>query len=133
LKRPKNRLRFFLDEGVPLMTGQALQLMGHEVIYFGESGLAKGSADTMVCAIAEVNEAILVAHDNDMKTLARGHGVTPARFKSLNLLSLTCRESEGPRRIAEAMSLIEHEWAVGKGKERRLFVVLGDNTIRTNR
>ena len=34
------------------------------------------------------------------------------------------------------MSLIEHEWEVGGGREsqdRRMFVVITDGTIRTNR
>lgn len=133
MRRKRAKLKFFLDEGVPVMTGKALEAAGHEVIYFGQSGIAKGSVDPMVCVSAEANEAILVAHDADMKTLARGHGVSAARFKSLSLLKLACRESQGPARIAEAMSLIEHEWEKGKGRERRLFVVIGDSVIRTHR
>ena len=31
------------------------------------------------------------------------------------------------------MSLIEHEWEKGAEQERRLFVVIGDRTIRTHR
>jgi len=126
-------LRFFLDEGVPVMTGRALESAGHEVIYFGQSGIAKGSVDPVVCVSALANEAILVAHDGDMKTLARGHGVTSARFASLSLLKLGCRESDGPRRVTAAMSLIEHEWMVGEGQERRLFIVIGSTVIRTHR
>lgn len=133
MKRGKPVLRFFLDEGVPVMTGEALEAVGHEVIYFDQSAIGKGSADTVVCISAEANDAILVAHDGDMKTLARGHGVMPARFRSLNLLKLACRESNGPRRVTEAMSLIEHEWRVGEGRERRLFVVVSESVIRTHR
>ena len=115
------------------MTGKAIEKAGHEVIYFGQSGIVKGSADPVVCIAAEASDAILVAHDGDMKTLARGHGLTRARFKSLNLLKLDCRESNGPRRINEAMSLIEHEWHIGEGRERRLYIVLGENVIRSHR
>jgi predicted nuclease of predicted toxin-antitoxin system len=126
-------LRFFLDEDVPVSTGKALERAGHDVIYFDSSGVGKSSADPVVCLAADINKAILVAHDGDMKTLAKGHGVTPARFKALNILKLSCRESVGPRRVAEAMSLIVHEWRKGNGRERRLFVVLGDQVIRTHR
>lgn len=115
------------------MTGKALEAAGHEVIYFGQSGIIKGSADTLVCISAAANDAILVAQDGDMKTLARGHGITPARFKSLSLLKLSCREADGPRRVTEAMTLIEHEWRVGAGRERRLFVEVSDGVIRSNR
>lgn len=131
MRRPK--LKFFLDEGVPVMTGQALEAAGHEVIYFNQSSIAKGAEDPIVCIAAGANDAILVAHDGDMKVLARGHGITSARFKTLSLLELTCREADGPRRIAEAMSLIEHEWVAGAGRERRLFIVIGPEVIRTHR
>ena len=116
-----------------MSTGKALETQGHHVIYFDQSGVAKGSADTMVCLAAQINDAILVAHDNDMKTLARGHGITPARFKTLNLLKLNCRESQGPNRVSAAMSLIEHEWKVGRGRDRRLYVAISDAVIRTHR
>lgn len=36
-------------------------------------------------------------------------------------------------RIAEAMSLMEHEWARGEGRERRLHVVISDTMSRTYR
>ncbi len=126
-------MKFFLDEGVTLSAGRALEAAGHEVINFGGSGLAKGTADSVVCLAAEANDAILVANDNDMRTLARGHGITPARFKRLSLLQLNCRESHSEARIREAMSLIEHEWEKGEGRERRLHVVIGDAVIRTYR
>lgn len=126
-------MKFLLDEGVPVSVGRALEAAGHEVIFFNDSGLAKGSADPVVCVAAEANDAILVAQDNDMKGLARGHGITPARFRTLSLLKMGCRELIGPARIKEAMSLIEHEWQCGEGRERRLYVVIGDNVIRTYR
>ena len=126
-------MKFLLDEGVTVSAGHSLQAAGHEVIFFNDSGLAQSSADHIVCIAAVASEAILVAHDNDMKTLARGHGITPARFKTLSLLQLHCREANSAARIAEAMSLIEHEWAKGEGRERRLHVVIGDAFIRTHR
>lgn len=104
-RRPS--LRFLLDEGVPVSVGAALEAAGHEVIYFNNSGLAKSAADAVVCVAAEVNNAVLVAHDGDMKVLAKGHGITPARFRSLSLLRLNCRESASAKRVTDAMSLIE--------------------------
>lgn len=126
-------MRFLLDEGVPISTGKVLQAAGHEVIFFPESGLAKGSTDPVVCVAANANDAVLVAHDNDMKTLAIGHGITAAKFATLSLLRLNCRESVSAARVKVAMSLIEHEWAQGEGRERRLFVVIGDEVMRTHR
>ena len=105
MKKRRLRLRFFLDEGVPVMTGEALEAAGHQVIYFKESGVAKGSSDQIVCVVAEMNDAILVAHDGDMKTLAKGHGITPARFKTLNLLRVCPRihERRANRRVSSMM------------------------------
>lgn len=126
-------MKFFLDEGVPVSAGRPLQEAGHEVIYFNESGIAKGSADPMVCLAAQLNDAILVALDGDMRAIAKGNGVSNSRFKSLNLLKLNCRESQAAKRIALSLSLLEHEWAVGKGQVRRFFVEIGNSVIRTNR
>lgn len=126
-------LRFMLDEGVPLSAGKALEQGGHEVIYFKDSGLAKGSADQLVCITAEKNEAILVAHDGDMRSLAKGHGIKPARFKTLSLLHLECDEANDAARLKDAMSLIEHEWVVGEGRPRRLYVTIGKEVMRTRR
>jgi predicted nuclease of predicted toxin-antitoxin system len=133
LRRRHLSLKFLLDERVTVSAGKALETARHEVIYFDASGIAKGSTDSMVCIIALLNDAILVAQDADMKTLARGHGVKPARFKSLNLLKLFCRESAAAGRLKEGMSLIEHEWARGEGQERRFFVAIGDGVMRTHR
>lgn len=129
--RPK--LRFFLDEGVADSVGAYLASEGHVVIYLREA-INTGSADPLVCIAAEANEAILVAHDSDMKALAQKHGVGNGRFKRLNLIKLSCPEPRAADRLREAMSLIEHEWIVADGKAaRRLFVEIGKEVIRTMR
>lgn len=127
------RLTFLLDEGVPVSAGRRLEAAGHTVHFFGASGLQKGSPDALVCATAVDAGAILVAQDGDMKVLARGHGVSRARFPSLSLLQLKCRESESANRLEAAMSLLEHEWQRGAGRERRLFIELRDSSILTYR
>jgi predicted nuclease of predicted toxin-antitoxin system len=126
-------MRFFLDEGVTVSAGHALAGAGHDVIFFNDSGLLKGSEDPLVCIAAEANEAVLVFTDRDMRTLAKGHGMARARFRTLSLLQLQCREAATPLRLTAAMSLIEHEWLKGDGRERRLHVVIGDEVMRTHR
>ena len=107
---------------------------GHELIPF-ESVVARGSRDELVCIAAEANDAILVAFDNDMKQMARRHGVTPARFKRLHLLKFECDEPMAANRLEEAMSLLEHEWkTLGlRQATRRLFLVIGKQVLRTHR
>jgi predicted nuclease of predicted toxin-antitoxin system len=127
------RLKLFLDEGVPRSVGRAFEAAGHEVLYLQQT-MATGSPDTLVCAVAEVNEAILVAIDADMKKLASRHGVGARRYKSLSLIKLSCKEPRAAARVQAAMSLIEHEWNYSQDvRDRRLFVEIGDSSIRTNR
>jgi predicted nuclease of predicted toxin-antitoxin system len=88
----------------------------------------------LVCVAAEANDALLVAYDNDMKQLARRHGITPARFKRLNLLKFECEEPKAAERLEGAMSLLEHEWEIAtRNPAHRLFVVIGKQVLRTHR
>lgn len=106
---------------------------GYTLIPF-EDVVTRGSRDELVCIAAEANEALLVAFDNDMKQLARRHGVAPPRFKRLNLLKFECEEPRAADRLGEAMSLLEHEWEIrARFPSRRVFVVIGRNVIRTHR
>jgi hypothetical protein len=127
------RLRVLLDEGVPQDVGRTFEQHGHEVIPF-EDAVRRGARDELVCAAAEANAALLVVYDNDMKQAARRHGVGSARFKRLNLLKFTCPEPMAASRLAEAMSLIEHEWAVAeKSIGRRVYVEISTHVLRTFR
>lgn len=92
-----------LDEGVPAAVGAIFLQHGHKPIPF-EDVVSRGSRDELVCVAAEANDALLVAFDNDMKQLARRHGLTPARFKDLNLLKFECEERNAADRLGEAMS-----------------------------
>jgi len=122
----RQRIKFFLDEGVTRAAAKVFEDAGHEVIIL-QDAIVPGSPDPLVCAAAELNDAVLVAHDGDMRVLAARRGVGARRFKKLSLIKLDCRESRAPQRIADAMSLIEHEWAVGNGpRDRRIFLVIGN-------
>lgn len=114
MKAKNVRLKFFLDEGVPDSVARTLRNFGHEATVLRDSGIARGSADPVVATFAEVSESILVALDGDMKQLAKANGVGKGRFRTLNLLKISCCEPTAANRIKEAMSLIEHEWMVEK-------------------
>jgi predicted nuclease of predicted toxin-antitoxin system len=99
-----------------------------------EDVLSRGSSDDMVCIAAEANDALLVAFDNDMKQMARRHGITPARFKRLDLLKFECEEPKAAERLEAAMSLLEHEWEVTRPEDMpRLFMVIGRQVLRSHR
>lgn len=129
-------MRLFVDQCVPESVAKTLEKHGHEVIRLRER-IAPDSPDTLVAAVSEANNAILVTMDGDARTIASRYGVGSRRFRRLSILRFEkCRESRAAKRIDDAMSLIEHEWAIGGGKEskdRRMFVVVTDGTIRTNR
>jgi predicted nuclease of predicted toxin-antitoxin system len=131
VKPPK--LFVLLDEGVPAEVGKVFSRHGHGVIPF-EDVLTPGSADELVCAAAEANNALLVAYDNDMKQYVRRRGKGPDRFKRLHLLKFNCPEPMAAKRLEEAMSMVGHEWAVSHQKiARRVYVEINTHDIRTFR
>jgi hypothetical protein len=106
---------------------------GHQVAFLNKT-IARGSSDQLVCVLADINDAVLVAIDGDMKRIAQGHGVGSRRFLRLGLIKLSCREPDAAARVSAAMSLIEHEWTVTEGKQgRRIFVEISDTVMRTFR
>jgi len=127
-------MKFFVDQNVPAAVDQFLRARGYEVVLLRER-IPTESPDTLVAAVAEANDAILVTFDPDFKALASRIGIGQRCFKRLSLIRFEkCRESQAARRMETAMSLIEHEWAIGTGeRDRRLFVVITSQTIRTHR
>jgi predicted nuclease of predicted toxin-antitoxin system len=96
--------------------------------------VATGSPDPLVCAAAEANDAILVALDHDMRSLAQRRGIGQRRFRKLSLIKLSCKATRAAERVRAAMSLIEHEWLYSEGQnDRRLFIDIGSDVIRTFR
>jgi predicted nuclease of predicted toxin-antitoxin system len=96
--------------------------------------IATNTPDPLVAAVAEANDAILVSLDADFRKLARRYGVAGRRFRNLSLIKLSCRESRAAGRLQDAMTLIYHEWEyIGAHRDRRLFIEIGDNVIRTVR
>lgn len=127
-------MRFFTDQNVPESVPKLLEEAGYEVVRLRER-TATNSPDNLVAAVSEVNDAVLVSHDSDFKTIVQRQGIGQRRFKRLSLLRFEgCRESQAAGRLTRALTLIEHEWRVGNGpRDRRMFVVITANSIRTHR
>jgi predicted nuclease of predicted toxin-antitoxin system len=124
-----------MDASVPDSVGNSFAENGHNVIHHREV-LPDGVPDEMVCATALRNDAILVAIDNDMRRLARRYGTGPNhdRFKQLSLIRIGCNPALAAKRVEQAMSLIEHEWAyAGTKAARRLWVDIEPHAIRSHR
>jgi hypothetical protein len=85
----------------------------------------------VVCAASLANDAILVACDNDMRTVAKKYGYSNERFKRLSIIKLSCPEPMAAKRLAFVMTLIEHEWLVSEEKvARRMFIEIGTQSIK---
>jgi predicted nuclease of predicted toxin-antitoxin system len=128
-------LRVFLDAGVPDSVGAVFSKNEHQVIYYRDV-LPEKVADTVVCATALANDAILVGIDRDLKEFPRRFGMARSshRFQQLNIIRLCCNETLASKRVEQALSLIEHEWGLSEAKvARRLWVDVGAHHIRTNR
>lgn len=127
-------MRFFIDQNVPESVGRVLASHNYEVVAL-RTRIPIDSPDTLVAAVAEANDAILVTFDPDFKALASRIGIGRRRFAKLSLIRFEkCRESQAAARMEAALSLIEHEWAIGQEhRDRRLFVVITSATIRTHR
>lgn len=81
-----------------------------------------------------MNDAVLVSHDSDFKTLAPRASVGQRRFRTLSRIGLKCSEPQAAARIKVAMSLIEHEWKVAQASaDKRMIVEIGHSVIRTIR
>ncbi|MEM6277787.1 MAG: DUF5615 family PIN-like protein [Pseudomonadota bacterium] len=98
-------MKFFLDEGVLVLLGTVLADEGFEVIPFSE-GASKGSSDTVVAEAAIANDAVLVAMDRDMRSLAKAMGVSRARFKKLSLLLFRVDAVSSLARVRDAVPYI---------------------------
>ena len=127
-------MRFFADHNVPESVSRTLKSAGYTVIRLREK-TAPDSPDTLVAAVAEANNAVLVTMDGDFKSIAARTGIGRNRYRKLSILRFEkCRKSQAPKRLSCALSLIEHEWKIGNGaRDRRMFVAICSAVIRTYR
>jgi predicted nuclease of predicted toxin-antitoxin system len=127
-------LLVFLDAGVPDSVGAAFIAASHAVIFHRDM-LPDKTPDPVVCATALRNKATLVAIDTDMKQFPRRFGISRGndRFAGLSIIRICCNEVLASKRVAQAMTFIEHEWSCTDKAARRLWVEIGSHHLRTNR
>ena len=131
------RLAVFFDEGTPVPVAEPFVRNDHRVIHFHEAlPRWEGVKDDIVAAMALRNDAILIAVDPDLRRLVRRFGSSPdnARFKSLNLIWLSCGPVMATKRVEQAMSFIEHEWDFAcRKRARRLWIDIGQHRMISHR
>lgn len=134
MKKSPPKMRFFTDQCVPESVAKVLEAAKYDVVRLREK-IATDAPDALVAAVAEANGAVLVTMDSDFKSIASRAGIGKTRFRKLSLIRFQkCRESSAAARMRNAISLIEHEWKCGNGaSDRRMFVVISEGVISTNR
>ncbi len=64
---PTLAMKFFIDQNVPAAVGNFLQSSGHDVVLLRQR-IPTESPDTLVAAVAEANNAILVTFDSENRS-----------------------------------------------------------------
>lgn len=110
---------------------------GHWVIYH-QQVLFPMASDEEVVRAAILNEAALIAVDLDMKRLVKRYGAPQnlenEKFPKLNLIFMTCEGVLAEKRIGNAMTFLENEWAFCCEKvARRLWVNVDRHRLTTYR
>jgi predicted nuclease of predicted toxin-antitoxin system len=128
------RLRFFLDNCVPVSVGEVLRDAGHEVIHQGQS-LALNAADILVAIASAENETILVTQDRDFRAIASRYKVSQGKLRKLSRIEIIkCEGPKAAQRVEEGMEFIEMEWMFAqKRTDKRLFLVIQPGGFKTNR
>jgi predicted nuclease of predicted toxin-antitoxin system len=126
-------MRFFLDHNVPASVVGVLTASKHDVIVLKDA-IAPDAPDPIVALTAAENDAILLSFDKDFRTIAGRLGVSHKRLRKLSRIQMRCKGPAGARRLQDALSLIEHEWALAQSKsDKRVFIEVLDLGIKTVR
>ena len=85
--------------------------------------------------VAQDNDAILLSHDGDFRTIApRIAKGQRQRFRKLSKIHLACEHAKAEKRLATAMLLVEFEWAGAQERtDKRLHMVIRPAVLSTHR
>ena len=129
----KPSIQFFTDQNVPDSVGKAIVSAGHLVTKLRDC-MAINTVDPIIAMACAQGGHVLVSHDNDFKSIAKRLQVTQNVYaQRLHRIDLRCFEPNGARRIAEVMSLIEHEWRLVTKRKTPMVIEIKDTIIRIMR
>ena len=125
-------IKFFTDNNVPESVAEYLEGAGHEVTRL-RLVMSTETSDPVIEVACSHSGHVLVTHDKDFRTAAKRLGISRRQYQlTLHKIQLRCREPESARRLAESMSLIEHEWQLVK-PDRPMVIEIKDEIIRVLR
>jgi hypothetical protein len=119
------QLKFFFDNDVPDGAAVPCQGAGHVVIFMRDI-LPTDAPDLLVARTSESQGAILVCFDKHHKKIV-------PQLRTLALLKMDCTQPLAASRLADAMSLIEDEYALAEANGSRMHVSIGKGVLRTHR
>jgi predicted nuclease of predicted toxin-antitoxin system len=127
-------LRFFADHCVPESACKLLETRGHTVIRLRDV-LPTDTPDPIVAKAAQDNDAILLTHDGDFRTIAPRIPVgQKQRFRKLSKIHLAVDHVKSEKRLAAAISLVEFEWQAAQARsDKRMHIVVQPEVIKTHR
>lgn len=127
-------MRLLLDQNVPDSVATVFRDHGHDVILLRDI-LPTDTVDPVVATVSEIEQAVLVSSDGDFDNIApRVPDGQKRRYRRLSRITLKCKAPRAARRVAAAMSLIEAEFEIARSsRDPRMFIVISDSYIRTNR
>jgi hypothetical protein len=123
------RIRFLIDEDVPVSVGHFLESRGHEVTWARDEFMPK-TPDEFLARWSDENQAVVVTcNARDFRRLVRR---VPAggrtRFRRASLITLECAQSRARQRIEQVIDSIEFEY-VGQLRRHdpRLMIEVKEN------
>lgn len=123
---------FFTDENVPESASRFLAQSGHSVTRLSEV-MVKGTADPVIAVACSRSGHVLVSHDTDFRQTAKRLQITQRQYRtSLHRIMLRCAEPDDVGRLQDALSLIEHEWALIR-EDRPMAIEIRASAIVTLR
>jgi Domain of unknown function (DUF5615) len=116
---------FFTDNDVEDEVGNVLTRAGHSVIRLRDVMLGN-SPDPVVDANCRNFSLVLITHNyKDFRAIAKKLESAGEGIKRLSRIDLKMHQSLGPRRILEALHLIEAEWR----RYSAVSVTIGEEVI----
>lgn len=122
----KSAIPFFTDNDVEDAVGDYLRDSGHNVIRLREVMLMN-SPDPVIDANCRQHGLVLITHNwkhfrRIAKELELGQAATNAQVQILSRIDMEIHQSDGPRRMSEALPLIEAEWQRRHGRGLQISI-----------
>lgn len=124
-------MHFILDECVPIFALNKLHEMNLSaaIIY---DYIAPQSPDQLVAAVVNEEQAVLISHDRDFKSLiSRRPNQQEVRYRNAHMLKMDCKQPRIPDRLEMCMPIITAEYeARQEMRDPRMIIYIGTDALK---